>query len=49
MLLCLGVKSVVGYRISRETMKKVSKGSDMVMFSEFTLPMSTTETETGKS
>ena len=30
-------------------MKKVSKTSNRVIFSEFTLPMSTTETETEKS
>ena len=45
MLLYLGVKAVVGYRISWKTMK-VSKNSNKVIFSEFTLPMSTTETET---
>ena len=45
MLLCLGVTAVVGYRISWETMKKVSKTSNGVIFSEFTLPMYTTETE----
>ena len=30
-------------------MKKVSKSSNRTIFSEFTLPMSTTETETEKS
>jgi len=46
MLLCLGVKAVVGYRISWKTMKKVIKTSNRVILSEFTLPKSTTETET---
>ena len=49
MLLCLGVKAVLGYRISWETMKKVSKNSNRQgYFSEFTLPMFTSETRMKK-